>query len=92
MFNELATTCQDELNLNLYDLSTETQLQTILDVSKVYETLTTESNRDNIPKFEYLGRKLCYIVHVNIFLLQLWRGPDRGNRVFKPEETLENPE
>ena len=52
VFNELATTCQDELNLNLYDLSTETQLQTILDVSKVYETLTTESN--SIPKFEYL--------------------------------------
>ena len=54
MFNELATICQDELNLNLYVLSPETQLQITWDVSKVYETLTTESNRDSIPKFEYL--------------------------------------
>ena len=63
MFNELATTLQEGLNLNLYDLSPETQLQTILDVSKVYETLTTESNRDSIPKFEYLGRKFCFVLH-----------------------------
>ena len=63
MFNELATVCQDELNLNLYVLSPETQLQIILDVSKVYETLTTEINRDSILKFEYLGRKLCFMLH-----------------------------
>ena len=63
MFNELATTCQEELNLKLYYLSPETQLQTILDVSMVYETLTTESNRDSIPKFEYLGHKLCFVLH-----------------------------
>ena len=63
VLSELAAICQDELHLNLYELSTESQLQTILDVSKVSETLTTKSNSDSMFKFEYMGRKLCFALH-----------------------------
>ena len=74
-----------KFHMNLYELlSTELERQIILYVSKVYETLTTESKKDSIPNFEYLGRRLCFLLH-SARQLVLASSVGHGNKLINPD-------